>query len=605
MATNLAAIIAGSRRNYGVDKYNPDPEARRLALQRALMAQQYQTAMSAPAGPYSGVNKLFTGLLEGQRNLEEQRRNALREAARRAYMSQMIAGGPAAASGGASALMPSVGRSQRALMPPAGARDIFTQIEHSSFIPMEKSFPAMEGGPQPPAGQLDQLLSAPSAQEVRNIDYANKLTSDPVEAAWNRRRGVEARSIYVPDSRGDSVADPTVAEAAGEASYDIEGTSLGGAPLDDTVVTEEAEVSVPGGLTTRKTAAEVEDDDDRHLLSQFGDWLLGGRELTPELADAELARMSPEDRDKVMKAAFPAGSLAISEALGRGDAAQARRIAALLDPASAIKYAFAKTAKPVATKYVHFVVPKDHEGFNLGGRKFQPGTHSVGQQFLQTHPWLREQLNRGTFQVVKRPDPEPVIPPSGLDLLGGRSPAPSQQKPVGKKQKAADLLDYAKEFRLGSFDIWKMFAKGLSAIEAAVGVPDLTEMGDEERAAANRINNIKNKYAIPLVRAISARGGRFAYEQIEKILPGAKLDIQTNETRVRLLRERYLEELRENDLFQKYHDKTMNPATRDKIGQSDALLVEGLKALNRMVDAFDAQNKKKAAETPKWRRLGK
>jgi len=502
-------------------------------------------------------------------------------------------------------------------MPPAGARDIFTQIEHSSFIPMEKSFPAMEGGPQPPAGQLDQLLSAPSAQEVRNIDYANKLTSDPVEAAWNRRRGVEARSIYVPDSRGDSVADPTVAEAAREASYDIppqgmmewadiEGTSLGGAPLDDTVVTEETEVSGPGGLTIRETgAAEVEDDDDRHLLSQFGDWLLGGRELTPELADAELARMSPEDRDKVMKAAFPAGSLAISEALGRGDAAQARRIAALLDPASAIKYAFAKTPKPVATKYVHFVVPKDHEGFNLGGRKFQPGTHSVGQQFLQTHPWLREQLNRGTFQVVKRPDPEPVIPPSGLDLLGGRSPAPSQQKPVGKKQKAADLLDYAKEFRLGSFDIWKMFAKGLSAIEAAVGVPDLTEIGDEERAAANRINNIKNKYAIPLVRAIASRGGQFAYEQIERILPGANLDIQTNETRIRLLRERYLEELRENDLFLKYHEKTMKPATRDKIGQSDALLVEGLKALNRMVDAFDAQNKKKAAETPKWRRLGK
>jgi len=513
----------------------------------------------------------------------------------------MLAGGPATAEElAAKRSMPSVARPQRALMPNEG---ITAGLDN---LGMDM------------AGQRYFPPNVRDREEAITRDFVLGLTDDE---KYNARGGNVPGdfSLGATDSaQGPPLEDaPTVAEAAGEASYDIpaqgmmewadiEGTSLGGAPLDDTVVTEETEVSGPGDLTIRETAAaEVEDDDDRHLLSQFGDWLLGGRELTPELADAELARMSPEDRDKLIKAAFPAGSLAISEALGRGDAAQARRIAALFDPASAIKYAFAKTPKPVATKYVHFVVPKDHEGFNLGGRKFQPGTHSVGQQFLQTHPWLREQLNRGTFQVVKRPDPEPVIPPSGLDLLGGRSPAPSQQKPVGKKQKAADLLDYAKEFRLGSFDIWKMFAKGLSAIEAAVGVPDLTEIGDEERAAANRINNIKNKYAIPLVRAIASRGGQFAYEQIERILPGANLDIQTNETRIRLLRERYLEELRENDLFLKYHEKTMKPATRDKIGQSDALLVEGLKALNRMVDAFDAQNKKKAAETPKWRRLGK
>jgi hypothetical protein len=324
---NLAAIIAGSRRNYGVDKYNPDPEARRLALQRALMAQQYQTAMSAPAGPYSGTKKALAGFQLGRQNRAEQRRNALREAARRAYFAQMLAGGPAAASGGA----------------PGGA---------SALMPMEKSFPAMEGGPQPPPGQLAQLNAA---QEVRNQTWENMSTSDPREWARARQMGWE-KGRYLRKDLGDSVADPTVAEAAGEASYDIpaqgmmewadiEGTSLSGAPLDDTVVTEETEVSGPGDLTIRETgAAEVEDDDDRHLLSQFGDFLLGGRELTPELAAKRVAEMSPAELQKA--AGFAPGQMALMEAIRSGDPKRMQLALAIMNPQDLAKHLLTKPKEP-------------------------------------------------------------------------------------------------------------------------------------------------------------------------------------------------------------------------------------------------------------------
>lgn len=342
MATNLAAIIAGSRRNYDVNKYNPDPEARRLALQRALMAQQYQTAMSAPAGPYSGTKKALAGFQLGRQNREEQRRNALREAARRAYMSQMLAGGPAAASGGA----------------PGGA---------SALMPMEKSFPAMEGGPQP--GQLAQAgqpfvpeSAADRARAVLGFGMtSDQRTGGVRDFPWYDARGGNVpwdSSLGATDSaQGPPLEDaPTVAEAAGEASYDIpaqgmmewadiEGTSLGGAPLDDTVVTEETEVSGPGGPTIRETgAAEVEDDDDRHLLSQFGDWLLGGRELTPELAAKRVAEMSPAELQKA--AGFAPGQMALMEAIRSGDPRQMQLALAIVNPQDLAKSLLTKPKEP-------------------------------------------------------------------------------------------------------------------------------------------------------------------------------------------------------------------------------------------------------------------
>jgi len=327
MATNLAAIIAGSRRNYGVNKYNPDPEARRLALQRALMAQQYQTAMSAPAGPYSGTKKALAGFQLGRQNRAEQRRNALQEAARRAYMSQMLAGGPAAASGGA----------------PGGAPG-----GASALMPNEGITAGLDNLGMDMAGQRYFPPNVRDREEAITRDFVLGLTDDE---KYNARGGNVPGdfSLGATDSaQGPPLEDaPTVAEAAGEASYDIpaqgmmewadiEGTSLSGAPLDDTVVTEETEVSGPGGLTIRETgAAEVEDDDDRHLLSQFGDWLLGGRELTPELAAKRVAEMSPAELQKA--AGFGAAQVEMIKAIQGGKIQDALALSAMIDPSQAIK----------------------------------------------------------------------------------------------------------------------------------------------------------------------------------------------------------------------------------------------------------------------------
>jgi len=336
MATNLAAIIAGSRRNYDVNKYNPDPEARRLALQRALMAQQYQTAMSAPAGPYSGTKKALAGFQLGRQNRAEQRRNALQEAARRAYMSQMLAGGPAAASGGA----------------PGGAPG-----GASALMPNEGITAGLDNLGMDMAGQRYFPPNVRDREEAITRDFVLGLTDDE---KYNARGGNVPGdfSLGATDSaQGPPLEDaPTVAEAAGEASYDIpaqgmmewadiEGTSLSGAPLDDTVVTEETEVSGPGGLTIRETgAAEVEDDDDRHLLSQFGDWLLGGRELTPELAAKRVAEMSPAELQKA--AGFAPGQMALMEAIRSGDPRQMQLALAIVNPQDLAKSLLTKPKEP-------------------------------------------------------------------------------------------------------------------------------------------------------------------------------------------------------------------------------------------------------------------
>ena len=387
MATNLAAIIAGSRRNYGVDKYNPDPEARRLALQRALMAQQYQTAMSAPAGPYSGTKKALAGFQLGRQNRAEQRRNALREAARRAYLSQMLAGGTATAEElAANRSMPSVARPQRALMPNEG---ITAGLDN---LGMDM------------AGQRYFPPNVRDREEAITRDFVLGLTDDEKYNAMGWGVPGDSSSGATDSAQGAPLEDaPTVAEAARGASYDIpaqgmmewadiEGTSLGGAPLDDTVVTEETEVSGPGGLTIRETgAAEVEDDDDRHLLSQFGDWLLGGRELTPELAAKRVAEMSPAELQKA--AGFAPGHTALMEAIRSGDPRQMQLALAIVNPQDLAKHLLTKPKEQTR----HWVVVTDSTGKQTQRRL--------------TDRAIDEISKHSTVEKLQRPPPPPVIQP--------------------------------------------------------------------------------------------------------------------------------------------------------------------------------------------------
>ena len=502
MATNLAAIIAGSRRNYGVDKYNPDPEARRLALQRALVAQQYQTAMSAPAGPYSGVKKAFAGFQLGRQNREEQRRNALREAARRAYLSQMLGGGTAAASGGA----------------PGGA---------SALMPMEKSFPAMEGGPQPRPGQLAQagqpFVPESAADRARAVSGFG-MTSDQraggiPDFPWYDARGGNVpgdSSLGATDSaQGPPLEDaPTVAEAAREASYDIppqgmmewadiEGTSLSGAPLDDTVVTEETEVSGPGDLTIRETgAAEVEDDDDRHLLSQFGDFLLGGRELTPELAAKRVAEMSPAELQKA--AGFAPGQMALMEAIRSGDPRQMQLALAIMNPQDLAKHLLTKPKEPSLKGPILVTDPN-------GVQRQRWLTATQIQRIQGMEGWKLEEVARPpSVQVVGSPGETAFAKESAKDAVTRIGTLRSQIRENQKVVARLDTMEALLADGMNSGPVQKI----LLPIRRLLADPGIGLLPDDEKAdlTNQEIFNAAANYIIPRMRVVGS-GASSDFEQ--------------------------------------------------------------------------------------------
>jgi hypothetical protein len=217
--------------------------------------------------------------------------------------------------------------------------------------------------------------------------------------------------------------------------------------------------------------------------------------------------------------------------------------------------------------FVHFVPTT---GFSAGGINYLEGQrYQVTQENIRADAELRkavetqsrvvkpEQLEKQATEVAELPA-RPVI--SGAEMARRIEEA-----------SAGDLPGIVK-----------------SAVDGVMSFFTLDDVFPETREAKAALDEMRMTMRVPLVKALSTRGGKFTIQQVDKVLPSSGLSDAANMARIRALIDTYKETLNEANRI--YKNQPVGSEYYVAAEKTIYTIMSLLPELQEMVGAWDNRN---------------
>lgn len=218
--------------------------------------------------------------------------------------------------------------------------------------------------------------------------------------------------------------------------------------------------------------------------------------------------------------------------------------------------------------FVHFVPTKT---FSSGGKTYAEG---VPQQVTQRRIIEDDELRAlvETQSQVIRPSEYAKEAPPQPELTDPDMPTGKQMLKIIEEASAGDLPGIAK-----------------SAVNAVKGFLTFEDAFPDTREAKAAFNEMRMTMRVPLVKALSDRGGKFTIEQANAILPGSNLSDAENMSRIKALIPTYKQARSDAEAIK----DTQKVGSRYFVEASKVIAtINGLMPeLNSMVKAWDERNR--------------
>jgi hypothetical protein len=225
-----------------------------------------------------------------------------------------------------------------------------------------------------------------------------------------------------------------------------------------------------------------------------------------------------------------------------------------------------------------------NEAFTYNGVDYKPGDmFAVNVQDSDFLP----HINKGTFTTRQR-TLTGTDARSPFDVSRAGDGGEDKLDAAGRSDEEKGLLSNANELlERGSRTFVNQLQQSVNKLGAYLfGAGDVFP---EEREAVAELNLLRNTLMAPLVKAIAERGGRFAIEIIDPVLPSSKVTANENLQRIRKLIPRYEQELLIlNDAYYRAKEGSVQQV---KIGRIQASILGIMPILRDIVSTSEAAKK--------------
>ena len=178
---------------------------------------------------------------------------------------------------------------------------------------------------------------------------------------------------------------------------------------------------------------------------------------------------------------------------------------------------------PRKISFVSFVPKK---AWAFGSEIYEVGkSYQVTQEMLNNNPDLLDNVTQNS-EVVRPGEAKRV------------EKTPSERAAVPPKQTDAELVSMIEKASAGDLPgILK------TAVDSFNSFFTISDAYPETRDAKSALNQLRMVMRVPLVKAMSARGGKFTIEQANKVLPGPNMGDAANISKIRALIPDYRQQL--------------------------------------------------------------
>ena len=187
------------------------------------------------------------------------------------------------------------------------------------------------------------------------------------------------------------------------------------------------------------------------------------------------------------------------------------------------EYTYDEPETPGKISFVSFVPKK---AWAFGSEIYEVGkSYQVTQEMLNNNPDLLDNVTQNS-EVVRPGEAKRV------------EKTPSERAAVPPKQTDAELVSMIKKASAGDLPgILK------TAVDSFNSFFTISDAYPETRDAKSALNQLRMVMRVPLVKAMSARGGKFTIEQANKVLPGPNMGDAANISKIRALIPDYRQQL--------------------------------------------------------------
>jgi hypothetical protein len=231
------------------------------------------------------------------------------------------------------------------------------------------------------------------------------------------------------------------------------------------------------------------------------------------------------------------------------------------------QYSYDDSKKDGNVSFVHFVPT---ETFSAGGETY---TEGVPQQVTQRRIIADDELRTlvETQSRVIRPSEYVREAPPQQERIDPNIPSGERMLKIIRDASARDLPGIAK-----------------TTVDAVMAFFTLEDVFPDTREAKASFNEMRMTMRVPLVKALSDRGGKFTIEQANSILPGSNLSDAENMARIKALIPTYNQTRSDAEAIKETQKTGSNyfVAASKVIATINGLMPE----LNSMVKAWDERN---------------
>jgi hypothetical protein len=231
------------------------------------------------------------------------------------------------------------------------------------------------------------------------------------------------------------------------------------------------------------------------------------------------------------------------------------------------QYSYDDSKKDGKVSFVHFVPT---ETFSAGGRTYLESVpYQVTQRSIIEDAELRNSVETQT-RVIRSSEYTATAPPQP-ERIDPNIPSGERMLKIIRDASARDLPGIAK-----------------TSVDAVMAFFTLEDVFPDTREAKASFNEMRMTMRVPLVKALSDRGGKFTIEQANSILPGSNLSDAENMARIKALISTYNQTRFDAEAIKETQKTGSNyfVAASKVIATINGLMPE----LNSMVKAWDERN---------------